>query len=301
LCTTCASSRCSAFVITALAGTSASAKAAVHSANVRSRTRGAISSKNRFDTAVGSGCERKSSILSSRPAATNARLICRPVVGDTTIHPSAACNTFGDRSIRSTRSSVRPGCWWPVNRSGASKYANASSIARSTTHPRSVAPRCTSAASADWATNDALTLSATYVGTSAGVSPFESANPTRACISPSNAGSAAIGPVWPYPDTRTHTSRGNRVRTDSASSPNSSATPGRQFVIRMSAESSSVRSSAIPPSVVRSRATLRLLRLPARKITPPSSSCGPKRRYGSPRGGSTLITSAPRSASIKPA
>ena len=86
------------------------------------------------------------------------------------------------------------------------------------------------------------------------------------------------------PTTRAHTRCGHRSRTVSASSPNRSATPGRQFVISTSAASSSVCSSATPSSAVRSMARLRLLRLPARKITPPSSSCGPNRRYGSPRG-----------------
>ena len=48
--------------------------------------------------------------------------------------------------------------------------------------------------SADCAAKVAVTLSATYDGTSAGSSPSESAKPTRACISESKAGSVAIGP-----------------------------------------------------------------------------------------------------------
>ena len=62
-------------------------------------------------------------------------------------------------------------------------------------------------------------------------------------------------------------------------------------------------SSARPEAVVRSRTTLRLLALRWRKGPPAGAlqpGTTPRRRTGSPSGGSTLTTSAPRSASAFP-
>ena len=78
--------------------------------------------------------------------------------------------------------------------------------------------------------------------------------------------------------------------------------PGRWFSINTSARAMSRRATSSPPSNLRSNATPRLLRLSIMNAADsPSKSGGRKPRVASPSvTGSTLITSAPMSASIRP-
>src|SRR5712692_2404374 len=79
--------------------------------------------------------------------------------------------------------------------------------------------------------------------------------------------------------------------------PSLSSAPGRKFSVRTSAVFSNLRTSCLPWERVRSTAKLFLLRLNTGKKPAPAAS---SRRVLSPRSGSTLITSAPRSASTRP-
>jgi len=77
-------------------------------------------------------------------------------------------------------------------------------------------------------------------------------------------------------------------------------TPGRKFSQTTSAPATRSRNTARPAGLVRSSATDFLLRLIARKyaLSPSGRNGGPIARIGSPpSGSSTLITSAPWSAS----
>ena len=81
--------------------------------------------------------------------------------------------------------------------------------------------------------------------------------------------------------------------------PSRSATPGLKFIIAASAVGTSSRRARWPASDLRSRVMLRLLRLIAWKYSDvPPMKCGGISRVLSPVGGSILMTSAPRSASI---
>src|ERR671935_1008525 len=83
------------------------------------------------------------------------------------------------------------------------------------------------------------------------------------------------------------------------SMPRRAAVPGRKFSITTSAPTQRSSTRASPSGCLRSIATLRLLRLTARKYaaSPPAYG-GPQVRVSSPSPGrSTLTTSAPRSAS----
>src|SRR5919204_5246388 len=83
------------------------------------------------------------------------------------------------------------------------------------------------------------------------------------------------------------------------SMPRRAAPPGRKFSSTTSARAQSSSTSSRPSGCLRSIATLRLLRLTARKYaaSPPANG-GPHARVSSPSPGrSTLTTSAPRSAS----
>src|SRR5918996_1404101 len=73
--------------------------------------------------------------------------------------------------------------------------------------------------------------------------------------------------------------------------------PGRKFSVKTSAFLSSRRTSSLPSGFCRSTARLFLLRLNTGKKPAPAAS---RRRVLSPASGSTLITSAPRSASTSP-
>src|SRR5687767_555895 len=86
---------------------------------------------------------------------------------------------------------------------------------------------------------------------------------------------------------------------DSASyeNPSLSSAPGRKFSVSTSAFLSSLRTRSRPSGFCRSIARLFLLRLNTGKNPAPAAS---SRRVLSPAGGSTLITSAPRSASTSP-
>src|SRR6185503_4824433 len=79
--------------------------------------------------------------------------------------------------------------------------------------------------------------------------------------------------------------------------PSLSSAPGRKFSVSTSADFSSLSTSARPSAFCRSTARLFLLRLKTGKNPEPAAS---RRRVLSPASGSTLITSAPRSASTSP-
>src|SRR5688572_4878410 len=79
--------------------------------------------------------------------------------------------------------------------------------------------------------------------------------------------------------------------------PSLSSAPGRKFSVSTSACRSSLTTSARPASFCRSTARLFLLRLNTGKKPAPAAS---SRRVLSPARGSTLMTSAPRSASASP-
>src|SRR5918996_4670957 len=79
--------------------------------------------------------------------------------------------------------------------------------------------------------------------------------------------------------------------------PSLSRAPGRKFSVSTSAFLSSLRTSSRPSAFCRSTAKLFLLRLNTGKNPAPAAS---SRRVLSPSRGSTLITSAPRSASTSP-
>src|SRR6266852_2230141 len=79
--------------------------------------------------------------------------------------------------------------------------------------------------------------------------------------------------------------------------PSLSRAPGRKFSVKTSAVFSSFRTMRFPSGRARSIARLFLLRLNTGKKPAPAAS---SRRVLSPASGSTLITSAPRSASTRP-
>src|SRR5688572_13088866 len=79
--------------------------------------------------------------------------------------------------------------------------------------------------------------------------------------------------------------------------PSLSSAPGRKFSVSTSAFTRSFRTSSRPSGFCRSTARLFLLRLNTGKNPAPAAS---RRRVLSPASGSTLITSAPRSASTSP-
>src|SRR6185436_19635340 len=76
-----------------------------------------------------------------------------------------------------------------------------------------------------------------------------------------------------------------------------SSAPGRKFSVRTSAVPNNCNAIAFPSGRARSIARLFLLRLKTGKNPAPAAS---RRRVLSPASGSTLITSAPRSASTRP-
>src|SRR5687768_7009390 len=79
--------------------------------------------------------------------------------------------------------------------------------------------------------------------------------------------------------------------------PSLSSAPGRKFSVSTSAFFSSLRTRSRPSGFCRSTARLFLLRLNTGKKPAPAAS---RRRVLSPASGSSLITSAPRSASTSP-
>src|SRR6478752_844787 len=115
-------------------------------------------------------------------------------------------------------------------------------------------------------------------------------------------GSCARGPVWPNPETCTSTSPVFAAPSVAWSMPQRSSVPGLKFSITTSTCAVRSRTSARPGSVRRSTATDRLLRAIAGHQRLRPSTVTPHPRIGSPvPGGSTLITSAPRSPSSWPA
>src|SRR3954468_22312348 len=91
--------------------------------------------------------------------------------------------------------------------------------------------------------------------------------------------------------------RGLRSGSVEYEKPSLSSAPGRKFSVRTSLRSSSRSTSSRPSACLRSTAKLFLLRLNTGKKPAPACS---RRRVLSPSSGSTLITSAPRSASASP-
>src|SRR5581483_3280678 len=92
-------------------------------------------------------------------------------------------------------------------------------------------------------------------------------------------------------------SRGLRSCSAPYEKPSLSSAPGRKFSVSTSLRSMSFSTSARPSGCLRSTAKLFLLRLNTGKKPAPACS---RRRVLSPSSGSTLMTSAPRSASIRP-
>src|SRR5919201_1464565 len=91
--------------------------------------------------------------------------------------------------------------------------------------------------------------------------------------------------------------RGLRSLSARYEKPSLSSAPGRKFSVSTSLRSTRRRTSSRPSGCLRSTAKLFLLRLNTGKKPAPACS---SRRVLSPSRGSTLITSAPRSASISP-
>src|SRR2546421_2566900 len=91
--------------------------------------------------------------------------------------------------------------------------------------------------------------------------------------------------------------RGLRSRAAEYEKPSLSSAPGRKFSVSTSLFSMSCSTRPRPSGCLRSTAKLFLLRLNTGKKPAPACS---RRRVLSPSSGSTLITSAPRSASIRP-
>src|SRR5438094_9688914 len=91
--------------------------------------------------------------------------------------------------------------------------------------------------------------------------------------------------------------RGFRSRTAAYEKPSLSSAPGRKFSVSTSLRSASRSTRSRPSGCLRSTAKLFLLRLNTGKNPAPACS---RRRVLSPSSGSTLITSAPRSASARP-
>src|SRR5438270_1591130 len=91
--------------------------------------------------------------------------------------------------------------------------------------------------------------------------------------------------------------RGFRSRSVAYEKPSLSSAPGRKFSVSTSLRATSRSTRSRPSGCLRSTAKLFLLRLNTGKNPAPACS---RRRVLSPSSGSTLITSAPRSASISP-
>src|SRR6267142_5669245 len=92
-------------------------------------------------------------------------------------------------------------------------------------------------------------------------------------------------------------SRGLRCASAAYEKPSLSSAPGRKFSVSTSLRSTSLSTRSRPSGCLRSIARLFLLRLNTGKKPAPACS---RRRVLSPSSGSTLITSAPRSASMRP-
>src|SRR5579884_1209871 len=105
----------------------------------------------------------------------------------------------------------------------------------------------------------------------------------------------------PNPVTRSITSRGFTADSASQPRPQRSITPGRKFSISTSLLATSPRSSSCPRGLERSSVIASLLRPSTFHHSPWPSLRWPWVRAGSPRGCSTLITSAPWSPRIRAA
>ena len=119
----------------------------------------------------------------------------------------------------------------------------------------------------------------------------------------SSARQSAHGPVCPNGVIDIVTSDGCCARSDSGIRSSSAAARGARSWMNRSASPSNLSSVERPSGCERLATTLRLFVLiaannpPMSPWSPASGRYGPRRRAGSPSGGSTLMTSAPRSAS----
>ncbi len=144
----------------------------------------------------------------------------------------------------------------------------------------------------------------TRIGSPPG-SPHSDMAPLIAMISRSEARRSRYGACWPKGEIDTMMRPGLSARRRSKSSPRRARYPGAKLSITKSAFRTIARSVSRPASLSRSSVMLRLLAFNAaqrRLILPPStvSTNGVHCRSGSPPGGSTLMTSAPRSARMRP-
>src|SRR6185437_14539173 len=133
-------------------------------------------------------------------------------------------------------------------------------------------------------------------------SPTSSRRPPNASATAANPGRSESGPVWPKAEMRVITSSGLTLSSSSGPSPHFSSVPGRKFSSNTS--QCRTRSSTIsrPRSVLRSITMDFLLRLIVRYSIDVSPEYSRQLRSSSPvTGRSTLMTSAPKSASIRPA
>ena len=165
-------------------------------------------------------------------------------------------------------------------------------------------PECTATMVAKAATI-AVTSSVNAMGGSVGPpsgSPLTLAKPDIASAIEAKPGRSRYGPVWPKPVTRVITSLGFTASRTSGSSPSASSFPGRKFSTRTSAVSSNLRRTEIPSSDFRSRTIVRFPRptIFQNNVTSSEGSRHPMSRTVSPvPGRSTLMTSAPKSASCR--
>src|SRR5215210_8713889 len=113
-----------------------------------------------------------------------------------------------------------------------------------------------------------------------------------------NPARSLYGPVCPYPDTRTMTRPGLMPLMSSYPRPHFSSVPGLKFSTTTSASEMRRRARSCPSSSLRLRVTDFLLRaMIGHHRVCPSLRWRPQTRMGSPLpGGSSLMTSAPKSA-----
>ncbi len=110
----------------------------------------------------------------------------------------------------------------------------------------------------------------------------------------------AWGPVWPHGVSEQRTTRGFFARSASQPSPSVASSSGACVSMTTSARATRSSSRSRPRGFVRSSVMPRFEVLYASQTSERSRSSawpqnGPRRRRGSPAGGSTLMTSAPRS------
>ncbi|MNS86839.1 hypothetical protein D3C72_1207540 [compost metagenome] len=131
-------------------------------------------------------------------------------------------------------------------------------------------------------------------------SPVTLITPAAAWMVRSKPPSAARGPLCPYAEIEQYTRPGLCSRMLAKPRPSLSMTPGRLFSTTTSASRISRRASAASPASFRLRVTDCLFRFSEAKFSENPLEIGGHWRSVSPSGDSTLITSAPMSASSMP-